>query len=49
MSGEVETSQAQAGADLRALEGFPVANQDLERLEALLDPFIIFGANGWYW
>ena len=47
MSGEVETSQAEA--DLTALEGFLVANQDLERLEALLDHFNIFEATGWYW
>jgi hypothetical protein len=47
MIGEVETSQAEA--DLRALEGFLVGNQDLERLEALLDHFNIFGATGWYW
>jgi hypothetical protein len=40
MSGELETSQAEP--DLKALEGFLVGNQDLERLEALLDPFIIF-------
>jgi hypothetical protein len=47
MRGEVETSQA--GVDLKALEGFLVGNQDLERLEALLDHFNIFGATGWYW
>ena len=47
MSGEVETSQAEA--DLTALEGFLVGNQDLERLEALLDHFNIFEATGWYW
>ena len=35
MSGEVETSQAEV--DSKALEGFLVGNQDLERLEALLD------------
>jgi hypothetical protein len=34
---------------LRALEGFLVGNQDLERLEALLDHFNIFEATGWYW
>jgi hypothetical protein len=35
--------------DLEALEGFLVGNQDLERLEALLDHSNIFGATGWYW
>jgi hypothetical protein len=47
MSDEVETSQAEL--DLTALEGFRAGNQDLERLEALLDHFIIFEATGWYW
>jgi hypothetical protein len=47
MSGEVETSQAEV--DLKALEDFLVGNQDLERLEALLDHFNIFEAPGWYW
>jgi hypothetical protein len=47
MGGEVETSQA--GVDLKALEGFLAANQDLERLDALLDHFNIFEAPGWYW
>ncbi len=47
MSGEVETSQAEA--DLTALEGFLVGNQDVERLDALLDHFNIFVATGWYW
>ena len=47
MSGEVETSQGEAA--LTALEGFLVGNQDLERLDALLDHFNIFGATGWYW
>jgi hypothetical protein len=47
MSGEVETSQAEL--DLTALEGFPVGNQDLELLDALLDHFNIFEATGWYW
>jgi hypothetical protein len=47
MSGEVETSQAEPA--LRALEGFLVGNQDLERLDALLDHFNIFEATGWYW
>jgi hypothetical protein len=48
MSGEVDTSQAEP--DLTALEGFLVGNhQDLEQLEALLDHFNIFEANGWYW
>jgi hypothetical protein len=35
MSGEVEAYQAEL--DLKALEGFREGNQDLERLEALLD------------
>jgi hypothetical protein len=26
-----------------------VGNQDLERLEALLDHFNLFEATGWYW
>jgi hypothetical protein len=47
MSGEVETSQAEV--DLKALEGLREGNQDLERLEALLDHFNIFEATGWYW
>jgi hypothetical protein len=47
MSGEVETSKAEL--DLTALEGFLVGNQDLERLEALLDHFKIFEATGWCW
>jgi hypothetical protein len=47
MSGEVETSQAEL--DLTALEGFLVGNQDLGRLDALLDHFNIFGPTGWYW
>jgi hypothetical protein len=47
MSGEVETSQAEA--DLTALEGLREGNQDLERLEALLDHINIFEATGWYW
>jgi hypothetical protein len=34
---------------LTVLEGFLVGNQDLERLEALLDHFNIFEATGWYW
>jgi hypothetical protein len=33
MRGEVETSQTEV--DLKALEGFLVGNQDLERLDAL--------------
>jgi hypothetical protein len=33
----------------KALEGFLVGNQDLERLDALLDHFNIFEATGWYW
>ena len=45
MGGEVEPSQAEA--DLKALEGFLVGNQDLERLYALLDRFNIFEAPGW--
>jgi hypothetical protein len=36
-------------SDGKALEGFLVGNQDLERLEALLDHFNIFEATGWYW
>jgi hypothetical protein len=47
MSGEVEPSQAEL--DLTALEGLREGNQDLERLEALLDHFNIFEATGWYW
>ena len=47
MSDEVETSQAEP--DLTALEDCLVGNQDLERLEALLDHFNIFEATGWYW
>ena len=47
MSGKVETSQAEL--DLKALEGFLVGNQDLERLDALLDHFDIFETPGWYW
>ena len=35
--------------DLKALEGFLVGNQDLERLDALLEHFNIFEATGWYW
>ncbi len=46
MRGEVGTSQTEV--DLKALEGFLVGNQDLERLDALLDRFNIFGATGWY-
>jgi hypothetical protein len=42
MSGEVDTSQAEL--DLTALEGFREGNQDLERLEALLDHFNIVEA-----
>jgi len=44
MSGEVEASQADL--DLKALENFLVGNQDLERLEALLDRFNILEALG---
>ena len=47
MSDEVEASQAEP--DLTALEDFLVGNQDLERLEALLDHFNILEATGWYW
>jgi hypothetical protein len=47
MRGEVETSQAEVNSN--ALEGFLVGNQDLERLDALLDYFNIFEATGWYW
>jgi hypothetical protein len=32
--------------DLKALEGFREGNQDLERLEALLEHFNIFEATG---
>jgi hypothetical protein len=32
----------------KALEGFLVGNEDLERLEALLDHFNIFEDTGWY-
>jgi 23S rRNA maturation mini-RNase III len=46
-SGEVETYQAEAA--LTALEGFLVGNQDLERLDALLDHINIFEDTGWYW
>jgi hypothetical protein len=35
MSGEVENAQAEMNS--KALEGFLVGNQDLERLDALLD------------
>ncbi len=44
MSGEVEASQAEL--DLKALESFLVGNQDLERLEALLDRFNILETLG---
>lgn len=44
MSSEVEASQADL--DLKALESFLVGNQDLERLEALLDRFNILEALG---
>jgi hypothetical protein len=47
MRGGIEASQTEV--DLKALEGFLVGNQDLERLEALLDHFNIFEATGWYW
>jgi len=47
MSGEVETSQAEV--DLKALEGLLAGNQDLERLNVLLEHFNIFEATGWYW
>jgi len=47
MSDELETSQAEP--DLTALEGVLVGNQDLERLDALLDYFNIFEATAWYW
>jgi hypothetical protein len=46
MSGEVETLQADV--DLKALEGFLAGNQDLERLDALLDHFNIFKDTGGY-
>ncbi len=44
MSGEAEASQVEQ--DLKALESFLVGNQDLERLEALLDRFNILEALG---
>jgi hypothetical protein len=44
MSGEVETLQADVG--WKALQGFLVGNQDLERLEALLNHFNIFEDTG---
>ena len=47
MSGEVENAQAEMNS--KALEGFLVGNQDLERLDALLDAFNIFEATGWCW
>jgi hypothetical protein len=47
MSGKVEPSQAEVNS--KALEGFLVGNQDLGRLDALLDHFNIFGPTGWYW
>jgi hypothetical protein len=34
--------------ELKALECFLVGNQDLERLDALLDHFNIFETTGWY-
>jgi hypothetical protein len=46
-SGGIEASQTEV--DLKALEGFLVGNQDLERLEALLDHFNIFETTGWCW
>jgi hypothetical protein len=36
-------------SDGKALEGFLVGNQNLGRLDALLDHFNIFDATGWYW
>ena len=47
LSGEVETSQAEV--DLKALEDLLGGNQDLERLNVLLEHFNIFEATGWYW
>ena len=47
MSGELEASQAEV--DLKALAGLREGNQDLERLDTLLDHFNIFEATGWYW
>ena len=44
MSGGMEASQAEQ--DLKTLEAFLVANEDLDRLEALLDRFNIFEAIG---
>jgi hypothetical protein len=40
MSGEAEASRAEL--DLKVLEGFREGNQDLERLEALLDVHHLF-------
>jgi hypothetical protein len=44
MSGGMEASQAEQ--DLKTLEAFLVGNEDLDRLEALLDRFNIFEAIG---
>src|SRR5215212_5763142 len=44
MSGGMEASQDEQ--DLKSLEAFLVANEDLDRLEALLDRFNIFEAIG---
>jgi len=44
VSTEIEPSQAEQ--DLKALEAFLVGNEDLDRLEALLDRFNIFEAIG---
>ena len=44
MSSEVDTSGSDQ--DLKALEDFVVGNEDLERLEALLDRFNVFEAIG---
>jgi hypothetical protein len=44
MSNEVDNDRA--GTDLKSLENFVVGNEDLDRLEALLDRFNIFEAIG---
>ena len=41
-----ETEATQTEKDRKALEGFVVGNEDLERLEALLDRFNFFEAIG---
>jgi hypothetical protein len=44
MSGELETSQAEVNS--KALEGFRAGNQDLERLDALLDAYYLLRLRG---